>query len=299
MAIGTRQGDRTGAEGYDPGTAGGRRSLATRFVRDRLAMVGLAIVLLFGMAAIAAPALAPHDPAAQDAARRMEGPSLEHPLGTDQLGRDTFSRILFGARWSLGAATAATLVVMVIGLAMGALAGYAGGFVDTLLMRIVDVFLALPTLVLALAIVGTLGPGLGNVMIALVSVTWVTYARVVRGLVLAVREREFVQAAFAMGASDREVMIRHILPNVLPPVVVLATLETGKLVLALAALGFFGLGVQPPTPEWGTMLNQGRPFVLGEPQLMLYPGAAITLAALGFNLMGDGLRDLLDPRLNT
>lgn len=288
---------REGTDRYElPPT--GRRSLARRFFRDRLAMVGLGVVVLLAVGAIGASSLAPHDPATQDAARRLLGPSLEHPLGTDHLGRDMFSRILFGARWSLGAAASATLIVMVVGTIVGTLAGYYGRLVDAALMRVIDLLLALPTLVLALAIVGTLGPGLRNVMIALVGVTWVMYARVVRGLVLVAREREFVQAALAMGASDGRIMLRHILPNVVPPVIVLATLETGKLILALAALGFFGLGVQPPTPEWGTMLNQGRPFVLGDPQLMLYPGAAITLAVLGFNLMGDGLRDLLDPRLS-
>lgn len=274
----------------------GRRSMLRRFLRDRLAITGLVITTLLVVAAIAAPALTPHDPIAQEAIARLQGPSLEHLLGTDHLGRDIFSRILFGARWSLGTALVATLAVMTIGIVIGTLAGYYGGFVDTVLMRVIDVLLGLPNLVLALAIVGTLGPGLRNVMIALIAVTWVMYARVVRGLVLSVREREFVVAARAVGAGDVRIMLRHILPNVVSPVIVLASVQTGRLILALAALGFFGLGVQPPTPEWGTMLNQGRVFLTTAPLLMVYPGAAITLAVLGFNLLGDGLRDVLDPR---
>lgn len=275
----------------------GRREFLARFLHDRLSLAGLVIVVVLTAAALFAPLIAPYDPAAQAPAKRLQGPSLEHPLGTDQLGRDTFSRILLGARWSVGSAIAAALAAMIVGVLVGMAAGYFGGLVDAILMRIVDVFLALPTLVVALATVGIFGAGLKNVMIALVSVTWVTYARVVRGLMLAIRERDFIYAARAIGASDMRVILRHALPNIIPPVIVLATLETGRLIVSLAALGFLGLGVQPPTPEWGTMLNQARPFVFGAPHLMLFPGAAITLTVLGFNLIGDGLRDLLDPRL--
>ncbi|HVL98199.1 MAG TPA: nickel transporter permease [Egibacteraceae bacterium] len=274
-----------------------RRPYVRRFFRDRLAMTGLAIVVAFGLAAVFAPALSPHDPNAQEVLARLAPPSLEHPLGTDHLGRDMLSRLLYGTRWSLGAAVAATLLVLVIGLPAGLVAGYYGGLLDTMIMRLVDVLLALPPLVIALAVVGTLGPGVRNVMIALVGVTWVLYARVVRGLALSLRDREYAVAARALGASNFRIMSRHIVPNMISPVLVLASLQTGKLLLALAALGFFGLGVQPPTPEWGTMLNQGRAFLTSAPQLMIYPGAAITLVVLGFNLLGDGLRDVFDPRL--
>lgn len=270
-----------------------------RLLRDRLAVVGLVLVTLFTLAALLAPVLAPHDPNAVDAVDRMAPSSWEHPLGTDELGRDTLSRILYGARWSVGTAAVATMVIMVIGVVVGTLAGYFGGLLDTIIMRVVDVLLAFPSFVLYLAILGTLGPGLRNLMIALVVITWDEYARVVRGLVLSLRERGFVRASLALGASDRRLMVRHILPNVVPPVVVLASLQTGKLILALAALGFFGLGVQPPTPEWGTMINQSRLFLQTSPALMIWPGLAISLTVLGFNLLGDGLRDVLDPRMGS
>ena len=276
---------------------GSRLSLLRRLLRDPLAVAGLLLVILFTLAAVFAPWLAPHDPSAVDATDRLLGPSWDHPLGTDELGRDTLSRILYGARWSLGTAVAATLVVITIGIAVGTVAGYYGGRLDSVLMRVVDVLLVFPSLVLYLAIVGTLGPGLKNVMIALVSISWVAYARVVRGLVLTLRQRDFVRASLALGARDRHLIARHILPNVIPPVMVLASLQTGGLILALAALGFFGLGVQPPTPEWGSMINQSRLFLQTAPALMIWPGLAISLTVIGLNLLGDGLRDVLDPRL--
>jgi peptide/nickel transport system permease protein len=248
------------------------------------------------LAAVLAPAITPFDPAAADPTLRLAPPSIEHPLGTDNLGRDVLSRLLFGSRWSLGTAALATVLVMTIGVAIGSVAGYYGGALDDLVGLVVDMLLAFPSLVLALAIAGMLGPGIVNVMIGLVSVWWVGYARVVRGLVLAVRERPFVEAARCLGAPDRRLILQHILPNVLPPVVVLATLEMGGIILAISGLSFLGLGAQPPTPEWGAMLNDGRPFLFSAPQLMIYPGLAISLVVIGFNLLGDGLRDVLDPR---
>ena len=273
------------------------RGLLRRMVTDPLSAAGLAIVTLFVLAAILAPLLSPHDPNAINATQRLMGPSGEHWLGTDELGRDTFSRLVYGARWSLGTAAVASFVVMVIGVTVGALAGYYGGWLDAVSMRVVDVLFAFPSLILILAIVGTLGPGLRNLMIALIATSWVTYARVVRGLVLSLRERGFVRASLALGARDRRLVFRHILPNVVPPVVVLASLQIGGLILALAALGFFGLGVQPPTPEWGSMINQSRLYLQVSPILMIWPGLAISLTVIGFNLLGDGLRDVLDPRL--
>lgn len=273
------------------------RSTRRLFFRDRLAVTGLFLVLVFSVAALLAPALAPHDPTAVNALENLAAPSLKHPLGTDPLGRDTLSRILFGARWSLGTAVLATSLVMTIGIFVGTASGFYGGRIDSVVMRVVDVLLAFPSLVLYLAIVGTLGPGFRNLFIALVSISWVAYARIVRGLVLSLKERGFVRAARALGAGDRRLMVRHILPNVVAPVVVLASLQTGGMVLALAALGFFGLGVQPPTPEWGTMINESRLYLQRAPALMLWPGLAISLTVLGLNLLGDGLRDVLDPRL--
>ena len=274
-----------------------RWSLLRRCRHDRTVMAGGLIVGLIAAAAIAAPLVAPHDPTAVDARAILAPPSGEHWLGTDNLGRDIFSRLVYGARWSLGAAGAAAVAIVLVGITVGVISGYVGGLVDDVTMRIVDVLLAFPSLVLALAIVGTLGPSLQNVLIGMVAVWWVDYARVMRGLTLAVRGREFVTAAQSAGATAGHVMLRHILPNVVPSVLVLATLELGGLILAISGLSFLGLGAQPPTPEWGTMLNDGRPFFQRAPQLMIYPGLAITLIVVGCNLLGDGLRDVLDPRL--
>ncbi|MEO6444037.1 MAG: nickel transporter permease [Gemmatimonadaceae bacterium] len=261
----------------------------------RSTVVGTVIVVALGVVALLAPWIAPHDPTLVDAARGFAAPSTSHWLGTDNLGRDLLSRLIFGARWSLGLVLVATLLIMSLGIAVGVVAGYLGGIVDDVLMRIVDTILSVPSLLLGLAIVGTLGPGLGSVMIGLASIWWVGYARVVRGVVLSLRSRDFVDAARALGATDTRIVLRHILPGILPAVAVLASLEMGELVLAISGLSFLGLGAQPPTPEWGAMLNDGRNFFFTAPQLMLYPGLVISVAVLGFNLLGDGLRDALDP----
>lgn len=271
--------------------------LLSRLLHDRAAVIGLVIIALLALVAAAAPLLAPHDPTAIDPARRLAGPSSEFWLGTDNLGRDIFSRLVYGSRLSMGTAVLATLAIVSIGVPIGAISGYVGGLLDDVIMRVVDVLLAFPSLILALAIVGVMGPGMTSVMAGLVAVWWVAYARIVRGLVLSLRERQFIEAAKAIGASDGRIIFLHVLPNVVGPVVVLATLELGTLLLAISGLSFLGLGTQPPTPEWGSMLNDGRRFLISAPQLMIYPGAAISLAVLGFNLLGDGLRDVLDPRL--
>ena len=260
-------------------------------------MAGSLIVALFVAVALFAPLLAPHDPTAVDARAILAPPSREHWLGADNLGRDIFSRLIHGARWTLGTAFLATGLIVAIGVAVGLVAGYFGGLIDDVLMRVVDVLLAFPSLVLALAIVGMLGPSLANVMLGMVAVWWVDYARVIRGLTVGMREREFVTSARCAGAPAPHIIVRHLLPNVVPSVIVLATLELGSLMLGISALSFLGLGAQPPTPEWGTMLNDGRAFFQRAPQLMIYPGLAITLAVVGSNLVGDGLRDVLDPRM--
>ncbi len=257
--------------------------------------VGIAIVAVLAAIALLAPWLAPHDPSLVDAARGFAGPSGAHWLGTDNLGRDLLSRLVYGARWSLGIVLVATLLISFAGLVVGIAAGYAGGMLDDVLMRLVDAVLSVPSLLLALAIVGTIGPGLQSLMIGLASIWWVGYARVVRGLVLSIRERDFVNAARALGATNFRIIVSHIVPGILPTVAVLASLEMGELVLAISGLSFLGLGAQPPTPDWGAMLNDGRSFFFTAPQLMLYPGLIISIAVLGFNLVGDGLRDALDP----
>ena len=268
-----------------------------RLFRQPLSVVGLALVVGFTVMAVAAPWIAPKDPLAVDPISRLASPSGEHWLGTDALGRDVFSRIVVGARWSLGGAFVVTVLVTVVGTVIGAASGFVGGRFDTVVMRVVDALLAFPTLLLALAIVGVMGPGLRGVLTGLVAVGWADYARVVRGIVLSLREREYVAAARSAGGGQGHILTRHVLPNVVSPVIVLASLEMGQLILALAGLSFLGLGAQPPTPEWGTMLNDGRVFLLTAPQLMIYPGIAISLAVMGLNLLGDGLRDILDPRL--
>lgn len=283
--------------GAGAGVASRRYPRLARFLRDRLALAGLALVILFLLAALLAPFLAPYDPTAVNPVRRLESPSFEHLLGLDNLGRDILSRLLYGSRWSLGTAALATLLIMTIGVAVGAVCGYFGGFLDEILMRLVDLLLAFPSLILALAIAGTLGPGILNVILGLVSVWWVDYARVVRGMVLVVRERQYIEAARALGFSNKRIILRHVMPNVLPPVIVLATLEMGGLILAISGLSFLGLGVQSPETEWGSMLNDGRAFLLNAPQLMVYPGVAISLIVMGLNLVGDGLRDAFDPHL--
>jgi len=270
--------------------------LARHLLRDRTALVGLVLVSLLSLGAVLAPVLAPHDPNAVDVVNRFARPSLDFPLGTDHLGRDVLSRLLHGARLSIGATLVATLGITVIGITMGMLAGYLVGPVDTVVSRIIEVLLALPANLLALAVTGVLGPGLRNVTIAITAVWWAGYARIVRGFVLAETGRSYVEAARALGASGGRIMTRHVLPNILAPVVVLTTLDLGAVLLGLSSLSFLGLGVKLPTAEWGAMLAEGRVYLGRAPNMMLFPGAAIFLMVLGFNLLGDGLRDALDPR---
>jgi peptide/nickel transport system permease protein len=265
------------------------------FGRLRMARVGAAIVLITVLAAVAGPWLVPFDPASQELALRLEGPSGVHWFGLDELGRDIFARILSGARISLLVGLVVVGVSGTIGVAMGSVAGYFGGRIDEAISRLIDILLAFPGLLLAIAMVAVLGPSLTNVVIALSLIGWVGYARLVRGQVLRARELEFVQAARALGATTPRILARHIIPTTLPAVTVQATLGMGGAILAEAALSFLGLGVQPPTPSWGTMLNYGRGHLLDAPHLTVFPGIAIAILVLGFNFLGDGLRDALDP----
>ena len=273
------------------------RRLLRRLVRDSTARVGLVIVAVCLALAVAGPALAPNDPLAVTTERLRRPGASGHLLGTDGLGRDLLSRILHGARLSLGSASLAAVLVSLIGLVVGTVAGYLGGLVDKVLMRLVDVVLAVPGLVLALAVAGLFEPSLLAVMLALVTVWWAGYARIVRGIVLSLREQPYVESARSVGAGEWRIVGRHILPGVVSSVVVLATLEIGQLLLVISGLSFLGLGSPPPTPEWGAMLNDGRVYFLSDPHVVLVPGIAISLAVLGFNLLGDGIRDVLDPRL--
>jgi len=258
--------------------------------------VGAAIVLIAALAAIVGPAVAPFDPAAQNLALRLAGPGGAHPFGLDELGRDILARVLAGARISFLVGLTVVTVSASVGTLLGALAGYFGGIVDDVIGRVMDVLLAFPGLLLAIALVAVLGPSLGNVLFALTAIGWVGYARVVRGQVLRTRELEYVQAARALGAETPRILWHHVVPTALPAVVVQATLGMAGAIIGEAALSFLGLGVQPPTPSWGTMLNGGRAHLLDAPHLTLFPGLAIAVLVLGFNFLGDGLRDLTDPK---
>jgi peptide/nickel transport system permease protein len=258
---------------------------------------GLIIVLVTVLAAIAGPALSPYDSTAQELARRLEAPSLAHPFGLDELGRDILARLLDGARISLMVGLAVVSVSSTVGMLFGSIAGYFGGRVDDLISRVIDVLMAFPGILLAIALVAVLGPSLTNVVLALSVIGWVGYARLVRGQALRARELEFVQAARACGASSPRIVPRHILPTALPAVVVQATLGMAGAIIAEASLSFLGLGVQPPTPSWGTMLDAGRAHLFDAPHLTVFPGLAIALLVLGFNFLGDGLRDRVDPKM--
>jgi peptide/nickel transport system permease protein len=257
---------------------------------------GLLLTVLLVLAALAAPMLAPYDPIQQDTARRLEPPSHEHLLGLDALGRDVLSRILYGARVSLRVGFSVVLLASFAGVTLGLISGYFGGFVDTAIMRLTDILLAFPGILLAIALVAVLGPSLNNVVLALATIGWVGYARLARGQVLKVREMEYVTAAKALGARSPRVILRHVLPNIINPVIVMATLGLAGAILAEAALSFLGLGVQPPTPSWGEMLSSGRNYLGLANHLTIFPGAAIMLAVMGLNFLGDGLIDALDPK---
>lgn len=258
--------------------------------------LGLAIVVALLLVAILAPLLSPHDPTAIALESELLGPSAAHPLGTAENGVDVLSQVLYGARVSLFVGVFATLIASVLGTLLGAWAGHRGGAFDEALMRVVDVLLAFPGMLLAIFITAVLGPSLGNVILALCATSWTGYARLARAQVLSLREREFVLAARAMGATDLRILFGHLLPNLLGPVVVQATFGIPGAMLAEASLSFLGLGVPPGTPSWGALVDQGTQYLLVAPQVALFPGLAIAIAVLGFNLLGDGLRDRLDPR---
>jgi peptide/nickel transport system permease protein len=266
--------------------------------RDKFALLGGIIVLVTLFLALTAPVIAPHDPLKQNSKIRLSPIGTDdHLLGTDGNGRDILSRLIYGSRTALVVATIPVLVAAVIGLAIGLIAGYAGGWVDSVLMRFADILLAFPAILLAIAIVAALGPRLLNAMMALAIVFIPAFSRLVRASVLSLRGREYVIAARASGAKADRIILRHILVNALPTVIVFATLQTGQMIIFAAALSFLGLGVQPPTPDWGSMANDGRNAMLKAPWVTTLPGLAIFIVSVGFNLLGDGLRDALDPTL--
>jgi peptide/nickel transport system permease protein len=262
--------------------------------RNRSALVGLAIVSIFVFVAVAAPLLSRYDVYQMNMPQRLKPPTAEHWLGTDDFGRDLLTRILFGARTSLTVSLGTVLLAVLIGVSLGLVSGYLGGAADIWLMRLVDVFLSFPAILLALALVAALGTGIQNLILALALVSWTTYARVVRASTLAIKEEEYVTAARVVGVRTRRILWRHILPNAAGPIIVIAALGMGNAIVAEAALSFLGLGVQPPEPSWGTTLTFGLAYLRQDPYLSTFPGLAIMLSVLGFNLLGDGLRDLLD-----
>lgn len=271
-------------------------SIRDFLTQSPLNLVGVVLIAVFLFLVAFGSLLAPHDPVQPNVAVKLQPPSSTYWFGTDELGRDILSRVMSGAKYSLGVAFIILSIAVLVGTIVGLIAGYAGGIVDELLMRVTDLFLAFPALVLAMAIAATLGRTLENTVIALTVVYWPWYARLVRGQVLWLKEREFVEAARAIGASPLRILGRHILPNTLAVVIVQLTLDVGYAVLATSGLSFIGLGAQPPTPEWGTMIAGARTFFREAWWYITFPGLALTLTVLGFNLLGDGLRDFLDPR---
>lgn len=264
-----------------------------RLKRNRLVIIGAAVILILLFAGLFAPFIAPHSPIEQNLSYRLLLPNMKYPLGTDNLGRCILSRLIYGTRISLRIGVIVVGINSIVGTILGLAAGYFGGIIDEIIMRVVDIMLAIPGIVAALLIAGLLGPSLFNIMLALTIVGWTSYARVVRGSVLSIKEKEFVKAEKALGAGDMRIMFYHILPNILAPILVMATLGMGHVILTASALSFIGLGAQPPIAEWGSMLNSGRAFMRTAPHLMIFPGLAIMVSVLAFNFLGDGLRDVL------
>lgn len=265
--------------------------------RNTLAIVGTVIIAIFIFIAIFAPLLTPYSPSAQDLPNKLQPSSWQHPLGTDQFGRDILSRVLYGSRIAVQIILIVTLISGFLGVTIGIIAGYFGGVIDEILMRLTDMFLAFPQLVLAMAIAAMLGPNLKNVILAISFVNWTPYARLARAEALRVKGQPYIESIRSMGAGSFRIMFLHILPMSISPVLVQLTLRMGTIIITAASLGFLGLGAQPPSPEWGVMVSDGRSFLIDQWWISTFPGIAIALVVLGFNLLGDGVRDMLDPRL--
>jgi peptide/nickel transport system permease protein len=266
------------------------------FTRNRLAMIGLGIVVALMLMALLAPLIATHHPFAQDLANRLQPPSAAHWFGTDQYGRDIWSRVVYGSRLTLYIVLLVALTAPVAGLLIGTVSGYLGGWTDTVLMRITDVFLAFPKLILALAFVSALGPGIENAVIAIAITSWPPYARIARAETITIRNSDFISAVRLQGASPARIIAGHVVPLCTSSLIVRVTLDMAGIILTAAGLGFLGLGAQPPLPEWGAMISTGRQYLLDQWWVATLPGLAIFIVSLGFNLLGDGLRDVLDPK---
>jgi peptide/nickel transport system permease protein len=275
------------------------REIGIRMRRNKLAMIGLVIVILLVLAAVFADVIADYDTVVikQNVAIRLQGPSAAHWFGTDEFGRDIFARIVHGARISLMVGLVAVSIALALGGTLGAIAGYFGGAVDNIIMRIMDIFLSIPILLLAIMIVSALGSSMLNLMIAIGISSMPTFARVTRASVLSVKDQDYIEAARAIGATNRKIILRHILPNCLAPIIVQATLRVATAILSTASLSFIGLGIQPPAPEWGAMLSSGRSYIRDAPHIVVIPGLVIMITILALNLLGDGLRDALDPKM--
>lgn len=264
--------------------------------RNYMMLSGLGFLAMIILITLTGPFIIPNDPYTANMSERLAEPSLTYPLGTDHMGRCIFSRIIIGSQTTLGITGLVVATVIGIGIPVGLVTGYIGGRIDSVVMRLADGLLALPEFILAIAIAGFLGPSLTNLMISIVFVKWIGYTRVVRGIVISERNKDYVSAAFVSGSSHFKIIRRHMLPQIISPVLVLAALDIGKVILIISSLSYLGLGAQPPAPEWGAMLNDGRPYFQTTPELMIYPGLAIFFVVISLNLIGEGLRDILDVK---
>ncbi|TDG00989.1 ABC transporter permease [Paenibacillus piri] len=271
--------------------------MVSRFKKNKRAMVGLWMVAVFVVVALLARWIAPYDPYDQNMQIMLESPSWSHPFGTDEFGRDILSRVIYGAQISLMIGIVGVLISVVFGVALGTIAGYFGSYIDSLIMRIMDIFMAFPSFLLALAIVSVLGPSMANVMIAIGIFSVPTFARISRSAVISVKNKEYIEAAKAMGATNGLIIFKHVIPNSIAPIIVLSTLRIATAILTASGLSFLGMGAQPPTPEWGAMLSTGREYLRTSPHVSTIPGLAIMFMVLAFNMLGDGLRDALDPKM--
>ncbi|KQO01451.1 hypothetical protein ASF12_15450 [Paenibacillus sp. Leaf72] len=285
---------------YDDGPAKREalyKQVLKRLISNKRSLLGLWIVGLFIFIAILAPWISPYDPLEQNMDMLLQAPSLSHPFGTDEYGRDILSRIFYGSRISLMVGIVGVVISVVFGVAFGTIAGYFGGKIESVIMRITDIFMAFPGFLLALAIVSVLGPGMVNLMIAIGIFSVPSFIWITRSAVLSVKNKEYIEASRSMGAKHRRIILKHIIPNSIAPIIVLSALRVATAILSASGLSFLGMGAQPPSPEWGAMLSAGREFLRTAPHLSIVPGIAIMLVVLGFNLLGDGLRDALDPKM--